>query len=126
MPMKTIKPARLLSIPALSIVIVSVPLIALAQTRVLQSPFTGHVPADPSYIVAAIIQALLGVVGAVTLLIFIWGGMKMIFSGGNEEKIKKGRDTLLWAAIGLAIILSSYSILQYVFTLLRKASIGSL
>lgn len=116
--MKYLKPTSIFIAIALG-----APMIALAQARVLQSPF-GNVPTDPSFLVAAIIQALLGVVGAVTLLIFIWGGMKMIFAGGNEEKIKKGRDTLLWATIGLAIILSSYSVLQYVFNVLRSASGG--
>lgn len=116
--MKTIKPATLLILAAFSL-----PIVVLAQTSVLKSPF-GTVPNDPAYLIAAIIQAMLGVVGAVTLLIFIWGGLKMLFSGGNEERIKKGRDTLLWAAIGLAIILSSYSILQYVFTVLKTASGG--
>ena len=100
-----------------------VPFAVQAQQRYLAAPF-GATPNEPTYIVAAVIQALLGVVGSVTLLIFIWGGFKLIFSGGNEEKIKKGRSTLMWAVIGLAIILSSYSILQYTFNLLTAASGG--
>lgn len=86
----------------------------------LAAPFGG---ADqPIFIIAAIIQALLGVVGAATLLVFIWGGFQMIFSGGQEEKITKGRSTLVWAVVGLAIILSSYSILQYTFNVLSSAA----
>ncbi|MDP3971077.1 MAG: hypothetical protein Q8P90_05315 [bacterium] len=101
----------------------SLPSIA-AATESLAPPFAGAEDAEPILIIGAIIQALLGIVGAATLLMFIWGGFKVLFSGGNEEKIKKGRSTLLWAAIGLAIILSSYAILQYTFAVFQSAATG--
>lgn len=69
----------------------------------------------PDVIVANVIRAMLGVLGAVSLLMFIYGGFLLVFSHGEEEKIKKGRGTLIWAIIGMAIILSSYSILSYLF-----------
>lgn len=98
------------------------PVASFAVETSLQPPF-GE-PTEPTYIVATIIQALLGVVGACTMLVFIWGGFQMIFAGGNEERIKKGRATLMWAVIGLAIILSSYAILQYVFNVFSTATVG--
>jgi len=77
---------------------------------------------NPVAIIGNIIRAMLGVVGAVTLLMFIYGGFMLIFSGGEQEKLEKGRKTLIWAIIGLAIILSSYSILSYVFKILITAT----
>ncbi len=100
------------------------PLIVRAETAVLSNPFGSDTPSEPIYIIARITQAVLGVVGAITLLVFIYGGFKLIFSGGNEEKINKGRSTLLWAVIGLAIILSSYAILDYTFSLFQAAAQG--
>lgn len=73
---------------------------------------------DPVAIIGNIIRAMLGVVGAVTLLMFLYGGFMLIFSAGEQEKLEKGRKTLIWAIIGLAIVLSSYSILSYVFKIL--------
>lgn len=106
------------------ITLLALPTVALAVEQ-LNPPFgTPAQLQEPVYIIAAIVQALLGVVGASTLLVFIWGGFMMIFSNGNEEKITKGRSTLLWAVIGLTIILSSYSILQYTFNVLARASAG--
>lgn len=77
---------------------------------------------DPVQITANIIKAILGILGAVTLIMFIYGGFKIIFSAGNEQKLEKGRNTLIWAIIGLAIVLSSYSILNYVFTALLSST----
>ncbi len=98
------------------------PLLTRAAEDTLANPFGNESGADPVVIIARIIQAMLGVVGAVTLLVFIYGGFKMIFSGGNEEKITKARSTLMWAVIGLAVILSSYAILDYSFTLFEVAA----
>lgn len=99
---------------------------AKAQTpQTLNPPFgTASTQQEPILIVATVIQVLLGFVGAATLLVFVWGGFHMIFSGGNEEKITKGRSTMLWAVIGLAIILSSYAVLQYVFGIFKTAAGG--
>lgn len=109
----------------ISLVGISLPWLVRASGEQLDPPFGTAADVskqEPVYIVATIIQVLLGLVGAATLLIFIWGGFKIIFSGGSEEKIKKGRDTLVWAVIGLAVILSSYAILEYTFSVLQDAS----
>jgi hypothetical protein len=42
---------------------------------------------------------------------FVWGGFSWLTSGGNAEKIKKGSQTMIWAAIGVMLVLSSYIIL---------------
>lgn len=66
-------------------------------------------------IIVNIIQVLLTLLGSAALLVFIYGGIMMITSAGNEEKVKKARATLVWAVLGLAIILGSYAILSFVF-----------
>ena len=62
-----------------------------------------------------IIQALLGIVGAVALLMVVYGGFLWLTSAGNPERIKKGKETLIWAVIGLAFIFSSYMLARFVF-----------
>lgn len=99
------------------------PAIVWAQSESLNAPFgSSSSQTEPLLLIAVIIQALLGIVGAGALLMFIWGGFHMIFSGGSEERIKKGRDTLLWAVIGMAVILSSYAVLQFVFNVFNTAA----
>ena len=68
-----------------------------------------------SILIANIIKAVLGIVGAVALFMFFWGGFGWLTSGGNPDKIKQGRDTLIWATIGLLIIFASYTIVETIF-----------
>lgn len=61
-----------------------------------------------------VIRGLLGFAGVGALLFFIWGGIVLLTSRGNSEKVKQGRDTLVWAVIGLLVCFSSYIILRFV------------
>lgn len=79
---------------------------------------------NPVRIVATITKYLLGLLGASAIIMFLYGGFMMVFSAGNEEKLKKSRSILVWAIIGLTIVLSSYSILNYVFTKMLTSTGG--
>lgn len=68
-----------------------------------------------------VINGILGVVGAVALLYMVWGGVTWMTSGGNSERIKKGKDTVVWAILGLALIFSSYVIVEFVLEVLGDA-----
>lgn len=67
-------------------------------------------------LINTVIKAILGIVGAVALLYLVLGGFTWLTSQGNPEKVKKGRETLVWAIFGLAMIFFSYVILNFVFT----------
>ncbi|MDD2807397.1 MAG: pilin [Patescibacteria group bacterium] len=69
---------------------------------------------DPRQIVANVIKAMLGIVGSIALAIFIFGGFNWITAAGNDEKIKKGKDMIMWATFGLAVIFMSYAIVTFV------------
>ena len=70
---------------------------------------------DVPSLVSNIIATILGIVGALALLMFVWGGLMWMTSGGNREKVQKGKNTLVWATIGLLVIFASYSILRAIF-----------
>lgn len=67
-------------------------------------------------LIGRIINALLGIVGSIALLMFVYGGFMWLTSGGAEDKIKKGKETLVWASLGLVIIFSAYALLNFVLT----------
>jgi len=56
---------------------------------------------------------VLSLVGSIALIMFIFGGITMMVSGGNKEQIDKGRKAIVAAAIGLIIVFSSYMIMQF-------------
>ncbi len=63
-----------------------------------------------------VIQGILGVTGAIALFYLVWGGITWMTSQGNADRIKKGKDTIVWAILGLAFIFFSYVILNFLFT----------
>jgi hypothetical protein len=93
-------------------VLILVPVFVFAQgTAKLTNPLgTSDVPA----FIGRIIKAVLGIVGSLALLMFVYGGFLWMTSGGNEQKITKGKNVLVWATIGLAIIFLSYSLVGFV------------
>jgi hypothetical protein len=57
---------------------------------------------------------ILGIVGSLSLLAFVYGGVLWLISGGNRETVQKGRQVMIGAVIGLAIVFSSYLIISFV------------
>ena len=39
-----------------------------------------------------------------------------MMAGGNTEAVTKGRNILMWAAIGLVVIFTSYTLVRFVIT----------
>ena len=94
-----------------------------ASALELTNPLSGGAtPIGASKLFGRIIKGALGIVGAVALAIFVWGGFLWLTSGGSPEKIKKGRDALVWAIIGLVIIFGSYLILNYIIIAITEGT----
>lgn len=68
-------------------------------------------------------KIILGVVGALTLAMFVWGGVTLLISGGNTEAVKKGKDTLVASVIGLVIVFGSYTIINFVVNNVFQAKV---
>lgn len=60
-----------------------------------------------------IAQLILGVTGGLALLMFVYGGFLMLSSGGSEDKVKKGKDALVAAVIGIFIVLLAGYLIRY-------------
>lgn len=68
-------------------------------------------------IIAVLIAAanfILGIVGALALLMFVWGGLQWAMSAGEEERVKAGTTTLRNAVIGLLIVFGSWLGVNYI------------
>jgi type IV secretory pathway VirB2 component (pilin) len=67
-------------------------------------------------VVGNVVKTILGVVGVLALVIFIYGGITWMTSLGNMERVKLGRDTLVWATIGLVVVFASFSIVNLILS----------
>jgi len=62
------------------------------------------------------VKNLVFVAAAVLALYFlITAGMQYVTSSGNAEKTKKATQTIIFACLGLFLILMSYTIITWVF-----------
>ena len=69
----------------------------------------------PQQLVGQAIKGVLGIVGSLALAMFIYGGFVWMLAGGSAEKVQKGKNVLVWAAIGLVVVFSAYALVKFVF-----------
>jgi TRAP-type C4-dicarboxylate transport system permease small subunit len=65
-------------------------------------------------LIGKVIDAVLGVVGSLALLMFIYGGFTWMTASGNEQSVTKGKNILMWAAVGLVVIFLSYALVKFI------------
>lgn len=70
---------------------------------------------DPRYLIGRIIKGILGLSGSMALLIFVYGGTIYLTAQGENEKIQRAKNTIVWATVGLVVIFGSYAFLTYLF-----------
>ncbi|HOX60754.1 MAG TPA: pilin, partial [Candidatus Magasanikbacteria bacterium] len=68
-----------------------------------------------STIIGRVIKTALGVMGSFAFLAFVYGGFLWLIAGGNDERVKKGKDSMVWATIGIFVIFSAYGLMSLFF-----------
>jgi cytochrome bd-type quinol oxidase subunit 2 len=56
------------------------------------------------------------IVGAASVIMIIYGGFKYITSGGSDDATKSAKNTILYALVGLIIVLLAQTIVKFVFS----------
>lgn len=69
---------------------------------------------DVPTLIGKIIDYVLTFIGALATLMFVWAGILFVVSGGDEGKVTKARNALMWAAIGLGIALAGKGLLAVI------------
>lgn len=67
-------------------------------------------------LLGTIINSVLGIIGSLALVMFIYGGATWMLSGGNQERVTKGKQIIIWAALGIVIIFTAYALVKFVLT----------
>jgi len=105
------KNKKIISLLVCGLFLILIPFFAFAAAGKITNPLP---TADIPTLIGQIIKAALGIVGSIALLMFIYGGFMWLTSAGNEKKITQGKDAIVWAIIGLAIIFLSYALVGFV------------
>jgi hypothetical protein len=76
----------------------------------LPNPLTGNYSIQQ--LLGLIVGRAMGVLGSITLAVFVYGGFMYLTSAGKEEKIKSGTNAMIYAVVGIFIIFTAYVILS--------------
>jgi len=120
LPLLIIIIACLLILPNLSLAASSDNIIFSNPVPGLGGP-TGDVSVPQT--LGIITQRILGLIGVIALLFFIYAGFMWMTAQGASEKIQQAQKIMLWAGIGLIIIFASYILLHFVFKIFPPANL---
>ncbi len=67
-------------------------------------------------IIKTIINVLSLIVGAICIIMIVFGGFKYMTSGGESAGVSGAKNTILYAVVGLVVVLLAQAIVRFVFT----------
>ncbi|MBU4142536.1 pilin [Patescibacteria group bacterium] len=66
--------------------------------------------------VKGILNLVIGILFVLVTLWFIWGIVQYVMAGGDETKIKLGKDHMIWGIIGMAVMAGAWGLVNVVLT----------
>lgn len=72
------------------------------------------------------VNTLLFIIGAVAVIMIIFGGFKYVVSGGDSSAVTSAKNTILYAIIGVIVALLAYAIITFVLDSLQTGTAGGL
>lgn len=61
-----------------------------------------------------IIKTMFFIVGVLSVVMIIYGGIQFVLSVGNSTKVTNARNTILYAVVGLVVSIMAYAIVNFV------------
>lgn len=52
----------------------------------------------------------------IAVIYALWAGWNIMTAGGDEEKVKKGRTTIIQIAIGIIVMWLAYSVVSFIIS----------
>lgn len=65
-------------------------------------------------IFTTVTNVLLFLIGAISVIMLIFGGIKYTISNGDPGAVTKAKDTIMYAVIGIIVALLAYAIVNFV------------
>ncbi len=63
-----------------------------------------------------VVNIIIFLVGAVSVLMIVIGGLRYALSGGDQNTITGAKNTIIYAIIGLVVAFAAYAIVNFVLT----------
>ena len=75
-------------------------------------------------VLSTIINTMLFIIGFLSVVMLIFGGLRYIISGGNAAAVTAAKNTILYAIVGLIIAIFAYAIVNFVIGSLTGTASG--
>lgn len=79
---------------------------------------TGDPAAEAFSTIRNVLNAVYVAVGIAAVGVIIFGGFRYTLSQGDPGKVKKAKDTIMYAIIGLIVVLSAFAITNFILGIL--------
>ncbi|MDO4870965.1 MAG: hypothetical protein Q3996_02615 [Candidatus Saccharibacteria bacterium] len=72
-----------------------------------------------------ITNILLFLIGVLSVIMLIIGGLRYVISGGNKDAVNSAKNTILYAIVGLIVALLAYAAVDFVINVFTGGSFGN-
>ena len=85
-----------------------------------------HVEGMPTQLVGTdgtisnVVNSILYVAGIIAVVMLIFGGIRFMVSRGDKDKVQKAKNTVIYAIIGLVLVIFSYAIVNFIVSATGK------
>lgn len=65
-------------------------------------------------VITNVVNILLFIVGAVSVIMIVVGGLRYVTSGGDNSAVSGAKNTILYAVVGVVVAFMAYAIVNFV------------
>lgn len=87
-----------------------------AQSTLNQFPAT----TTPQQIIGIAIKTLTMFMGSIMFVLVVYAGVMWMTAQGNSERVEKSKKIMIWAVLGVAVMLMSYIVVSFVFSSIQS------
>ena len=73
-------------------------------------------PTDANVVIKNVTNIMFFIIGAVSVIMLIYGGIRYTTSGGNTNSVTAAKNTVIYSIVGLVISILAYAIVNFVVT----------
>lgn len=94
-------------------------ILSTVKLAALTAPSSLGGPSNFGQIIQTVTNFVLGLAGAIAVIMIVVGGIMYATSAGNDQQVAKAKNTILGAVVGLIIAVLAYSIISFVISSFR-------
>ena len=71
-------------------------------------------PTDANVVIKNVTNIMFFIIGAVSVIMLIYGGIRYTTSGGNANSVTAAKNTIMYSIIGLVVAILAFAVVNFV------------